>query len=51
MRTKQKYRVTFKLEGGATVTKDILAACEGNAAAAVVARFKAKAITKISKVR
>lgn len=49
-KSKQKYQVTFKLAGGARVTKDILATCEGNAAARAVANFKAVQVIKIIKV-
>jgi len=45
------YRVIFKLEGGARVTKTILASSEGDAAVKAVKMFKAKEILIIQKVR
>lgn len=45
------YVVTFKLAGGATVTKNIVSSCEGNAAARAVANFKAVEVTKIRKLK
>ena len=43
------YSVKFKLEGGASVTKDIVASSEGDAAARAVKKFKAKEIVSIRK--
>lgn len=47
---KFKYSVTFKMAGGATVTKNIVASCEGNAAARAIAKFKAVKVTKVRKL-
>jgi hypothetical protein len=43
------YTVKFKLEGGATVTKDIVASHEGDAAVRAIRKFKAKEVLSIRK--
>jgi hypothetical protein len=50
MPTNSNYKIQFKLEGGARVTKTILASSEGDAAAKAVKQFKAKEVLKIKKV-
>jgi hypothetical protein len=45
------YQVQFKLEGGAKVTKTILATSEGDAAVRAVKKFKATEVLRIKKVK